>query len=89
MATQLVARLHAVAERHRQDVRRRPRRSGCSIQTLVAAWPIDADRAWAYIRKASREGKEDTNWLEPDEAYEADLERFVRDMIVDSEVVRS
>ncbi len=82
----LVERLHAVAERHRHG--RAPSRKAEYLlyQTLVAASPIDADRMWAYMRKASREGKEDTNWLEPDEAYETDLECFVRDMLVDPDV---
>ncbi len=81
-----VSRLHEIAERHRHG--RGPSRKAEYLlyQTLVAAFPIDADRAWAYMRKASREGKEDTNWLEPDEAYEADLERFVRDMLDDADV---
>jgi (1->4)-alpha-D-glucan 1-alpha-D-glucosylmutase len=84
--TAAVARLHAVADRYRHG--RAPSRKAeyLMYQTLVAAWPIDADRMSAYMRKASREGKEDTNWLEPDEAYEADLERFVRDMLVDADV---
>ncbi len=81
-----VSRLHEIAERHAHG--RAPSRKAEVLlyQTLVAALPIDADRAWAYMRKASREGKEDTNWLEPDEAYEADLERFVRDMLDDADV---
>jgi (1->4)-alpha-D-glucan 1-alpha-D-glucosylmutase len=55
-------------------------------QTLVAAHPIDADRAWAYMRKAAREAKLDTNWIEPDELYETDLEQFVRGMVADPDV---
>ena len=55
-------------------------------QTLVAAHPIDADRAWAYMRKAAREAKLDTNWIEPDELYEKDLEQFVRAMVADPAV---
>jgi hypothetical protein len=55
-------------------------------QTLVAAHPIDAERAWAYMLKAVREAKEETSWLEPDAAYEAALERFVRQMVADPEV---
>ncbi len=82
----LVERLRAIAERHRHGRAPSPKAEYLLYQTFVAASPIDADRMWAYMRKASREGKEDTNWLEPDEAYEADLERFVRDMLVDPDV---
>jgi (1->4)-alpha-D-glucan 1-alpha-D-glucosylmutase len=81
-----VARLHAIAERHRSSRAPSRRAEYLLYQTLVAASPIDADRASAYMRKASREAKEETNWLAPDAAYEADLERFVRDMLGDPEV---
>lgn len=37
-----------------------------------------ADRLWAYMQKAAREGKVETSWTEPDEAYERALESFVR-----------
>jgi (1->4)-alpha-D-glucan 1-alpha-D-glucosylmutase len=46
-------------------------------QTLVGAWPIDADRAHAYMRKAIREAKEHTSWIEPNAAYEQAVEQFV------------
>jgi (1->4)-alpha-D-glucan 1-alpha-D-glucosylmutase len=39
-------------------------------QTLVGAWPIDRDRVEAYMQKALREAKRNTNWLEPNEAHE-------------------
>jgi (1->4)-alpha-D-glucan 1-alpha-D-glucosylmutase len=53
---------------------------------LVAAHPIDAARLCAYMLKASREAKQETSWLEPDAQYEAELERFVREMAADPEV---
>ena len=49
-----------------------------ALQTLVGAWPIEPDRMWAYMEKALREAKRTTNWVEPDEAYEAAVERWVR-----------
>ena len=55
-------------------------------QTLLAAQPLDADRAWAYMLKAAREAKAETSWIEPNQAYEADLEQFVRGMIADPDV---
>ncbi|MFO7778791.1 MAG: malto-oligosyltrehalose synthase [Nitriliruptoraceae bacterium] len=45
-------------------------------QTVVGAWPIDAERLGAYLVKAAREGKEATDWLTPDTDYEAALERY-------------
>jgi (1->4)-alpha-D-glucan 1-alpha-D-glucosylmutase len=42
-----------------------------ALQTAVGAWPIDESRLAAYLVKAAREGKQWTDWLEPDEEYEA------------------
>ena len=53
-------------------------------QALVGAWPLEgadevfSERMQAYAIKAAREGKVETSWLNPDEAYEADLTGFVR-----------
>jgi (1->4)-alpha-D-glucan 1-alpha-D-glucosylmutase len=49
-----------------------------ALQTLVAAWPIDADRIDAYLEKAFRESKVRTNWLEPDEEWEARIKVWAR-----------
>jgi (1->4)-alpha-D-glucan 1-alpha-D-glucosylmutase len=46
-------------------------------QTLVGAWPITADRLWAYVEKAVREQKLHTSWTDPDQAYESALRTFV------------
>jgi (1->4)-alpha-D-glucan 1-alpha-D-glucosylmutase len=39
-------------------------------QTLVGAWPIERERVEAYMQKALRESKRNTNWLEPNEVHE-------------------
>ena len=52
-------------------------------QTLLGAWPIGGpdddfvERIKAYALKAAREGKEETSWLNPNEAYEAGLQNFI------------
>ena len=52
-------------------------------QTLLGAWPIEGlddsfvERIQAYALKAAREGKEETSWLNPNEAYEAGLRGFI------------
>ncbi|MGV7216122.1 malto-oligosyltrehalose synthase [Bradyrhizobium sp. UFLA05-112] len=52
-------------------------------QTLLGAWmsgPPDAgfiDRIQAYALKAAREGKEETSWLNPNEAYEGGVQNFI------------
>ncbi len=49
-----------------------------ALQTLVGAWPIDADRLSAYLLKAAREAKVRTAWTATDAAYEAALDRLAR-----------
>ncbi|MGH2800895.1 MAG: alpha-amylase family glycosyl hydrolase, partial [Thermoleophilaceae bacterium] len=45
------------------------------FQTLVGAWPLELVRLEAYVEKALREAKVNTNWVDPDARYE----RAVRD----------
>jgi (1->4)-alpha-D-glucan 1-alpha-D-glucosylmutase len=52
-------------------------------QTLVGAWPLGAERVTAYMRKASREAKQHTSWLQPDAAYDGSLAAFVAAVLVD------
>jgi (1->4)-alpha-D-glucan 1-alpha-D-glucosylmutase len=47
-------------------------------QTLVGAWPIEAERVEAYMDKALREAKRNTSWIEPEEAWERSVRRFAR-----------
>jgi (1->4)-alpha-D-glucan 1-alpha-D-glucosylmutase len=53
-------------------------------QTLLGAWPMMdgpddtfTERIQAYALKAAREGKEQTSWLNPHQAYEAGLKAFI------------
>jgi (1->4)-alpha-D-glucan 1-alpha-D-glucosylmutase len=52
-------------------------------QALLGAWPSgphdDAfvERMQAYALKAAREGKQETSWLNPHQAYEAGLRTFI------------
>jgi (1->4)-alpha-D-glucan 1-alpha-D-glucosylmutase len=51
-------------------------------QSLIGAWPaaIDdtfAERMKAFALKAAREGKQQTSWTNPNEAYETGLQAFV------------
>ena len=81
-----VARLDAIAARHRGVPSPSRRAEYLFYQTLVAAHPLDAERACAYMLKAAREAKLETNWIEPDQQYEAGLEDFVRGMLADPDV---
>ena len=35
------------------------------FQTMLGAWPIELERIQAYMEKALREAKRNTNWIEP------------------------
>jgi (1->4)-alpha-D-glucan 1-alpha-D-glucosylmutase len=50
-------------------------------QTLVGAWPIEADRLESYLEKALREAKVSSNWIEPDLEHEAAVKRFAVDLL--------
>jgi (1->4)-alpha-D-glucan 1-alpha-D-glucosylmutase len=50
-------------------------------QTLVGAWPIEADRLEDYLEKALREAKVSSNWIEPDLEHEAAVKRFAVDLL--------
>ena len=47
------------------------------LQTLVGAWPIELERVQAYMQKALREAKRNTDWTEPDGEWEESVARFV------------
>jgi malto-oligosyltrehalose synthase len=61
-----------------------PRDQIVLLQTLIGIWPLDdvidetlAGRVREFMRKAAREAKTETSWLEPDAAYEQRLDRAV------------
>lgn len=54
-------------------------------QTLIGAWPLEAERAAAYLEKASREAKVHTSWVDPDPAYDDALRTFVHAILDDAE----
>ena len=56
-------------------------------QTLVGAWPIDAERAVAYMAKATKEAKVRTTWTEPDEDYDAARDAWVEAVLGDAALV--
>jgi (1->4)-alpha-D-glucan 1-alpha-D-glucosylmutase len=55
-------------------------------QTIVGAWPIDADRLADYLLKAMREAKVTTSWTEPDPRYEAAVIEFARVALADNQI---
>jgi (1->4)-alpha-D-glucan 1-alpha-D-glucosylmutase len=47
-------------------------------QTLVGVWPASSERLEEYVRKALREAKRNTNWVEPNEEWEGAVLAFIR-----------
>ncbi|MCW3064691.1 MAG: treY [Solirubrobacterales bacterium] len=58
------------------------------FQTLVGAWPLEADRLTGYLEKALREAKRHTNWLDQDRDYEGRVLGFAR-ALYDHEAFRA
>jgi (1->4)-alpha-D-glucan 1-alpha-D-glucosylmutase len=61
-------------------------------QALIGIWPGEAtpalvERLKAYMLKAAREAKSRTSWINPDEEYEAGLQRFVEQSLADAAFV--
>lgn len=54
-------------------------------QTLVGAWPIETERALAYMEKASREAKVHTSWTNPNPVYDDALRGFIKGIFNDRE----
>ena len=56
-------------------------------QALLGAWQAGDDsfleRMQAYALKAAREGKEETSWLNPHEAYENGVNTFLARILTD------
>ena len=48
------------------------------FQTLVGAWVISPERVEAYMEKALREAKRNTNWVEQNTEWEDAVKRFTR-----------
>ncbi len=53
-----------------------PREELLVYQTLVGALPIERERLDGYLEKALREGKVNTDWLEPNEEHERLVQEF-------------
>ncbi len=63
-----------------------PAHEHLALQTAVGAWPIDAGRLGDYLVKAAREGKQATDWLAPDDDYEAALHDYAAALVDDTVV---
>ncbi|MGD9798246.1 MAG: malto-oligosyltrehalose synthase, partial [Acidimicrobiia bacterium] len=74
-------------ERHRHDGWPERNVAYLLYQTLVGAWPLEPDRAVAYLLKAVREAKVHTSWSDPVAGYEDAVSAFVRSLLGDESFV--
>src|SRR5207253_2300738 len=84
-----IAALAGSADDWAELVRRWPRLEDANesylvYQTLVGAWPLEPERLEAYVQKALREGKRNTNWVEPNEEHERQVREFCRELYADA-----
>ena len=56
------------------------------LQTLVGTWPIDEQRLGGYLEKATREAKLHTSWTDPNDEYDAAVQRTVGNVLADAEL---
>jgi (1->4)-alpha-D-glucan 1-alpha-D-glucosylmutase len=56
-------------------------------QTLVGAWPIDADRVKQYMQKAMREAKLRTSWVANNADYEQAVNAFIDALLSNAEFI--
>lgn len=82
-----VARWSVMNARHRVDEMPDRKTEYLLYQTLVGAWPISEQRLVEYMRKAAREAKEQTLWIEPNAGFEEALDKFVRGILADGEFI--
>ena len=80
-----IAALAGMADEWAERVRRWPQlddpnESYLVYQTLAGAWPLEPERLEAYMEKALREAKRNTNWIDPDEEHERRVHEFCRSL---------
>lgn len=70
-------------ERHRRDGMPDRNTEYLFYQAMVGAWPVDRERALAYMQKAIREAKTRTSWNAPSAEFEEAVNAFVVDVLAD------
>jgi len=65
---------------------RDPNEAYLILQTVVGAWPLDADRLGLYLEKALREAKVNTNWIDQEHEWEEGAKGFAAGLLDDAEL---
>jgi (1->4)-alpha-D-glucan 1-alpha-D-glucosylmutase len=90
MWAQEVAQWHDRAARRSGVMLPHPDTEYLLWQTAVGAWPIEPDRAAAYMTKAMREARTRilTSWNNPNPYYEASVLAFVQAVLADAQLTK-
>ena len=83
--TATVARWSELNEPHRTDSLPDRGAEYLLYQALVGAWPLDTERATAYMEKATREAKLHTSWTDPNPDYDEALKSFIASILENAE----
>jgi (1->4)-alpha-D-glucan 1-alpha-D-glucosylmutase len=79
-----VTRWAAMNERHKRNGLPERNAEYLLYQVLVGAHPLGADRAKAFMEKASREAKQHTSWIKPEPVYDEAMAAFVEAVAADA-----
>ncbi|MDQ6728085.1 MAG: malto-oligosyltrehalose synthase [Actinomycetota bacterium] len=79
-----VTRWAAMNEGHKRDGLPERNAEYLLYQALVGAHPLGADRAKAFMEKASREAKQHTSWIKPEPVYDEAMAAFVEAVVGDA-----
>jgi (1->4)-alpha-D-glucan 1-alpha-D-glucosylmutase len=82
-----IERWSALNERHRSEAGPDRHAELLLYQTLVGAWPIEADRLVAAMAKSTKEAKLHTSWTNPDPAYDDAVTAFTDAIVADAAFV--
>jgi (1->4)-alpha-D-glucan 1-alpha-D-glucosylmutase len=83
-----VARWSRLTSRFRSGEYPDPSTEYFFYQTVVGAWPLDVERARAYMEKATREARTYTSWTAPDDNYDRAIRGYVEGALGDDAFVR-
>jgi (1->4)-alpha-D-glucan 1-alpha-D-glucosylmutase len=83
--TDLAERLMSLTEAWRQGGAPDDQERYFLLQTLAGAWPISVERLQAYMEKALREAKRNTNWVSQNRQWEEAVKQFCARLCRDRE----
>jgi (1->4)-alpha-D-glucan 1-alpha-D-glucosylmutase len=78
---EFLAQATAANQQFKQDSYPDPNTEYFLYQTLIGAWPIDAERAKTYMMKAVHEAKQQTSWVANNKPFEDAVNAFIEKIL--------